>query len=144
VSYEQKARPTDIPVGDYLATVENPKRRADAQRLIALMEEISGEPPRMCGPSMIGFGKLRYTYPTGHSGEMFKIGFAPRKPHLVIYSWSKFDGVEEVIGRLGKIKNSAGCLYVKTLDDIDLTVLRELLEKSIEWAQGEKPGVTFS
>lgn len=144
MAYELKTRLNDASVEDYLQTVENPVRREDARTLIALMGEVSGEPARMCGPSMIGFGKLRYTYPTGHSGEMFKIGFAPRKPHLVIYNWSHFDDAQEVIGRLGKIKNGKGCLYINRLSDIDLSVLRELLTKGIEWAQGEKPGVAFS
>jgi hypothetical protein len=128
---EPKTKSTTVDVGGYIAGLENPRRRADAAVLVAMMSELSGEPPVMWGPTMIGFGRLRYTYETGHSGEMFRMGFAPRKPHLVIYSWSGFEGAAEVIGRLGKVKKSTGCLYVNKLDDIALPVLSELLERGL-------------
>lgn len=125
---EPKTKPTAVPVADYLATVENPRRRADAEALIAMMGEITGEPPVMWGPTMIGFGRQRYVYDTGWSGEMFRLGFAPRKANLVIYAARDFAGAEAMIGRLGKVKVSKACLYVNKLADVDLEVLRAFLE----------------
>jgi hypothetical protein len=126
---ELKTKPTDVPVADFLAGLENPRRREDGAVLAALMGEITGEPATMWGPTLIGFGKLRYVYESGHSGEMFRVGFSPRKPHLVIYNYSNYPGGAETVARLGKTRSGVGCLYVNKLADIDMGLLRELLER---------------
>ena len=131
---EAKTKPTTVDVRGYIAGLDNPRRRADAEVLAAMMGELSGEPAVMWGPTMIGFGRRRYTYDTGHSGEMFRLGFAPRKANLVIYSWCGFDEAPAITGRLGKVRKSKACLYVNKLADIDLSVLRELLTKGLAHA----------
>ena len=76
---------TDVDVAAFIAAVEPAVRRADAERLCALMSRLSGEPPRLWGPTIIGFGRYRYRYDSGRTGEMCRIGFSPRKATLVIY-----------------------------------------------------------
>ena len=128
---EAKTRPTDVSVADFIAAVENPKRRADAETLCALFEEISGEPPKMWGPSIIGFGRYHYRYASGHEGDAPRLGFSPRKAQTVVCGMAGFDGQAALIARLGKVKTSVACLYVNQLDQIDLGVLRELAVSSL-------------
>ena len=128
---EIKTKATEVGVDDFLDSVPDLQRREDGKKLRRMMERITGQPATMWGPTMIGFGRVRYTYETGHSGEMFRIGFAPRKPHLVIYGWDCVGQQPTTIARLGKSKTSKACLYVNKLDDIDLSVLRELLEQGL-------------
>lgn len=123
---EPKTRPTDASVPDFIAAVENPRRRADAEIVNALMTEVSGEPAVLWGPSIIGYGSYR-----GPTGDWPIIGFSPRKANLVLYFSRDFDGAADLLARLGKHKLSVGCLYVNRLDDLDPAVLRELVERSV-------------
>jgi hypothetical protein len=136
---ETKTRPTDVKVGDYVAALDNPRRRADAESLVALMGELSGEPAVMWGPTMIGFGHHRYVYDTGHSGELFDIGFSPRKANLVLYIPRGFAGADAILARLGKVKASTGCLYVNKLADLDPEALRDLVELGLAHARATYP-----
>jgi hypothetical protein len=129
---ENKTKATAVDPADFIAAVENPTRRADAETVARMMGEVSGEPPVMWGPTMIGFGRYRYTYESGRSGEIFRMGFSPRKAQLVLYCGRDFDGAAQLLDRLGKLKASVGCLYVNKLADVDLAALRQLFEKS--WA----------
>jgi hypothetical protein len=132
---EPKTKPTDVPVADFIAAVEHPRRRADAEVVQALMAEASGEPAVMWGPSIVGYGSYR-----GATGDWPIIGFSPRKANLVLYVARDFDGADDVLARLGKHKASVGCLYVNRLDDLDPAVLRELVERSVAWMRAKAPG----
>ncbi|HEX8660705.1 MAG TPA: DUF1801 domain-containing protein [Brevundimonas sp.] len=132
MAYEAKTKPTEISVADFIAGVENPQRRADAETLCALFEEISGEPPKMWGPSIIGFGTYHYRYASGHEGDAPRLGFSPRKAQTVLYVMSGAEGQAEMIARLGKVKTSVACMYVNRLDQIDLDVLREMAVASLK------------
>lgn len=129
-TYETKTKPTDIRVDDFLAAVTNERRHADGFRLREIMEEITGEPAVMWGPSIVGFGSYHYCYATGHEGDAPKIGFAPRSANLVLYILGDFDGQDDLLARLGKHKTSKACLYITRLSDIDESVLREMIERS--------------
>lgn len=131
MAYEAKTKPTDISVADFIAAVENPQRRADAETLCALFEEVSGEPPVMWGPSIIGFGRYHYRYASGHEGDAPRLGFSPRKAQTVVYILPGFSGWAAFVGRLGKVKTSVACLYINRLDQIDLGVLRDLAAASL-------------
>lgn len=139
MAYEAKTRPTEISVADFIAAVENPKRRADAETLCALFEEISGEPPKMWGPSIIGFGSYHYRYASGHEGDAPRLGFSPRKAQTVVYVMSGFKGQEEMIARIGKVKTSVSCMYVNRLDQIDMGVLREMAVASLAQMHEQYP-----
>lgn len=126
MAVEPKTRLTDASVNDFIAAVENPRRRADAQTINALLTEVSGEAPVMWGPAIIGYGSYRSS-----TGDWPRIGFSPRKANLSLYVL--MPGSEEakpLLARLGKHKTSVACLYVNKLDDIDLHVLRELAEQT--------------
>lgn len=139
MAYEAKTKPTDVSVAEFIAAVEDPKRRADSETLCALFEELSGEPPVMWGPSIVGFGRYQYRYDSGHEGEWARIGFSPRKGNLSVYIMSGFEGREALVARLGKVKTSVSCLYITRLDKIDMDVLRELAIQSLDYMREKYP-----
>ena len=130
-------RPTGADVEAFLAAVPNEERRADARTLCALMTEITGEPPVLWGPSIVGFGSYDYRYESGREGTAALAGFSPRKANLVIYLVGGFeDRHGKLVERLGPHKTGKGCLYLKRLADVDLDVLRELVERSVRVHRG--------
>ena len=132
---EQKTKPHTGDVDEFLAQVESDQKRADSHVLVELMSEISGEPPVLWG-TMVGFGQYHYRYPTGHEGDAFLVGFAPRKAAFSIYLMGTYFPEENarreaLLAKLGKHRMGKACLYVNKLSDIDLDVLRELVEISV-------------
>lgn len=139
MAVELKTKPTAASVADFIAAVEHPGRRADALTLCALMQEMSGEPPVLWGASIIGFGRYRYRYGSGHEGEAARIGFSPRKASLVLYIPPGFKARPDLLARLGKAKAGASCLYVNRLADVDPGALRDLLAWSLETMRERYP-----
>jgi hypothetical protein len=139
MAYQAKTRPTAISVAEFIAAIENPQRRADAERLCALFEEISGEPATMWGSSIIGFGRYHYRYDSGHEGDAARIGFSPRKSSTVVYIMPGFPTHPDLIARLGKVKTGASCVYINRLDWIDMAALRELAVSSLDHARDRYP-----
>ncbi len=123
-----KLVPTDQPVEAFLAGIENPRRRADAEELVRLLREVTGEEPVVWTYGIVGFGDLHYRYASGREGDTMRIGFAPRKANIVLYGFSGAPGSEELLARLGKHRRGAGCVYLNKLADVDGAVLRELAE----------------
>ena len=129
--------PTDASVEAFLAQVPDERRRQDARRLCAMMQEITSEPPAMWGTSIVGFGTYHYRYASGHEGDSALAGFSPRRQHLVIYLVGEFrDRHQSVLARLGPHKTGKGCLYIKRLDDVDPDALRELIDRSFRIRKG--------
>lgn len=124
---ELKTKATQVRVADFIAAVPDPVRRADAETVCAMMTRLTGEEPRMWGPSIIGFGSYRYTYDSGHSGEMCRIGYSPRKAELVLYVLTGKPEQAPLLDRLGKHKTGKSCLYIKKLADVDLAVVEDLI-----------------
>lgn len=131
---EPKTRPTDVPVADFIAAVDNPRRRADAEVMQALLSEMTGVAPVMWGPSIIGYGSYK-----GPTGDWPRIGFSPRKAQLVLYLMGDFDDREALIARLGKVSTKGGCLYINRLDAVDEGVLRELVAASLAHMRARYP-----
>lgn len=134
--YEQKTKAGTGDIAEFLAQVPDPIKRADSQTLIEMMQEVSGEPPVLWG-TMIGFGRYHYKYDSGHQGDAFLTGFAPRKAEFSIYLMGTYlpDHIEQrdaLLARLGRHRMGKACLYVKRLSDIDLNVLRELAALSVK------------
>jgi hypothetical protein len=128
---ENKTRASDDSVAAHLAAIVDESKRLDAQRLIDLMGAITGEAPRRWGPSMIGFGSIRYRYESGREGDTFLTGFAVRKSELVVYLVA--EGVDQgaLLTKLGRHKMGKSCLYLKRLADADQPTLQRLIENSV-------------
>ena len=132
MAYELKTKATAVSAETFLAGVPNETRRADGQAVCALMAKVTGEAAAMWGPSIVGFGRYSYTYASGHSGEMCRIGFSPRSTSLVLYGVASAKGQAPLLARLGKHKLGKGCLYINRLADVDEAVLGELIARA--WA----------
>ncbi|HSF82795.1 MAG TPA: DUF1801 domain-containing protein [Anaerolineales bacterium] len=127
-----KTKPTDNIVPAFIDKIENDKKRADSQKILELMQEVTGEEPVMWGDSIIGFGSYHYKYASGREGNWFLTGFSPRKQNLTLYIMSGFDRYDALLAKLGKHTTGKSCLYIKKIEDIDLNVLRELVKLSAE------------
>jgi len=135
---ENKTKPTGVSVDAFLDGVADPERRADAHKVRALMERLSGEPAAMWGPSIVGFGSYHYKYESGREGDACRIGFSPRAKELVLYGL----GVARqpaLMERLGKHKAGKGCLYIKRLSDVDEGVLEELAADGLAYMNEKYP-----
>ena len=139
---ENKTVKTGASVDEFIAGVENKRRREDGLVLLEMMRDVTGLEPDMWGPSIIGFGSYHYRYESGREGDMPLIGFSPRKQSLSLYIMSGFDmsGFDEydaLLGKLGKHRTGASCLYINKLADVDMGVLRELVTRSVEHMRGD-------
>lgn len=123
-----KTVPTTVDPHEFIAAVAHPTRRSDAHDLLEMMEEVSGHPATMWGPSIIGFGSYHYKYESGREGDAPAIGFSPRSANLALYVLTGTESSNELLARLGKHKRGAACLYVNKLADIDFEVLRQLAQ----------------
>ena len=128
---ELKTQKNKASVTEFLNNVENEKRRKDSKEVLKIMKEITGEQPAMWGPSIIGFGSYHYKYASGQEGDWFKVGFSPRKNALTLYIMTGFGRYAELMGKLGKYKTGKSCLYINKLEDVDMDVLRELIQESM-------------
>ncbi|MCC7479059.1 DUF1801 domain-containing protein [bacterium] len=138
---QNKTTATDVPVADFLASVENDQRRSDAQTVLELMGRVTGQPAKMWGPSIIGFGSYHYKYESGREGDMCAAGFSPRKDSLVLYLEGLDTFQQPQLARLGPCKTGKVCLYIKRLADIDLAVLEQMIRDSYkqtlsQWGPG--------
>ncbi|HVF93793.1 MAG TPA: DUF1801 domain-containing protein [Sphingomonas sp.] len=131
---ETKTKATAKNVDDFIAGIEKPVRRTDAEVVRAMMERVTGEVAAMWGPSIIGFGTYHYRYASGHEGDMCRVGFSPRSAHLVLYvgGFAEFDAL---LASLGKFKRSKACLYINKLADVDLGVLEAIVLRTFEAAR---------
>lgn len=129
---EMKTKQTEVSVSAFLDAVENEQRRADCRVVADMMRAVTGEDPKLWGPSIVGFGSYHYKYASGREGDWFVTGFSPRKQDLTLYIMAGFDRYDELMAKLGKYRTGKSCLYLKRLSDVDLGVLRELVTASVE------------
>jgi Mg/Co/Ni transporter MgtE len=127
-----KTHETTVKVTDFLDLIEDERRRKDAYEMLGIMQSQTGLEARMWGPSIIGFGIYYYKYPSGHSGDAPLVAFSPRKDAMVLYTSLDPDTREEILHRLGKHKTSKGCVYIKKLTDVNLDVVREMIDQSVK------------
>jgi Domain of unknown function (DU1801) len=133
----QKTLPSEARANAFIAAVADDMRREDAQRLCGLLAEWTGESPVMWGSSIVGFGRYRYQYDSGHEGTAPLVGFSPRKTNLVLYLVGGVqDRYPELLERLGPHKVGKGCLYLKGLEDVDREVLHALVECTVRVHRG--------
>lgn len=127
---ENKTQVTGADPAEFIAGVTNERRRADAEQLLALMRRATGEEPQMWGASIVGFGRYHYRYASGREGDSAAAGFSPRKAASVVYLADGVAAYQEPLGRLGPHKAGGGCLYLSTLDGVDLDVLEDIVRTS--------------
>ena len=130
---EIKTKQTSASVEDFIDAVKDEQKRKDSFVLLDLMKKVSGEDAKMWGGSIIGFGNKRYKSPTsGREVDWFLIGFSPRKANLSLYLMINHKEHESAIKKLGKHKTAGGCFYINKLEDIDLNVLKGMIDASLK------------
>ena len=129
---ENKTQPTDASVTVHIDSIDNETRKADCRKLIEIMREESGCKPVMWG-SIVGFGNYHYKYASGREGDFMRTGFANRKTSLTLYIMAGFDAYSDLMSKLGKFKTGKSCLYVNSLEDIEVDVLRRLIKASLRY-----------
>lgn len=133
--YEQKTKETDADVIEFIESVDHPKKKQDAYKLLELFEQASGYPAKMWGPSIIGFGSYHYVYASGHSGDAPLVGFSPRKAKISLYFATGDPERGPLLARLGKHTSGKACVYINKTEDVDLDVIKELINQSIAFLQ---------
>jgi len=131
---EPKTRQTEASVEDFLNGVGDEAARADCRRIIELMSEATGAPPKMWGANIIGFGSRTVKYASGRELEWLITGFSPRKANITLYLSTGEAWNDALLSKLGKHKTGMGCLYFKRLSDIDESVLKKLIDESVKRA----------
>jgi len=135
---ENKTKPTKVSVAEFLKKKATGQQLADSQELVKMFRDITGSPPKMWGPSIVGFGSYHYVYESGREGDAPLLGFSPRKPEMVLYVMPCGDppGLRK---KLGKCKMSVSCIYIRKLDDIDRAVLKELAQAAVKDLRARYP-----
>ncbi|MBS1792834.1 MAG: DUF1801 domain-containing protein [Acidobacteria bacterium] len=128
---ELKTKKTEMSVDDFIDSVADETQRDDCRKLVALMQRMTGEPPRMWGPNIVGFGHRLLKYSSGRELDWMKVAFSPRKANLTLYLTTGTGWRDELLQKLGKHKTGKGCLYIKKMSDVDEAVLEQVIAASI-------------
>lgn len=138
---ELKTRPTDASVDDFIASVENKTRRADAETTLEIFKRVTGEKPVMWGPAIVGFGVAPYKYPDGRAIDWPIVAFSPRKQNLTLYVICNSPKQPDLLAKLGKHKTSLSCLYINKFADVDLKVLETIVKDSYRYSKKKRTAV---
>ena len=128
---ELKTKQTDESVEAFLNGIADEQRRADCYTILKLMQQVTKAKPKMWGSSIVGFGSYHYKYASGREGDWMLVAFSPRKQNLTLYITGGLDNYAPLLKKLGKHKTGKGCLYINSLEDIDLKALKELVKQSV-------------
>lgn len=132
---QNKTKPTDKNVNEFLDAVPNEVIRKDGKIVMEIMERITGYKPVMWGPAIIGFGNFVLKYESGRETELPLISFSARKQHLVLYVLNNFQNKRDLLQKLGNHSTGKVCLYIKRLSDINIDVLEEIIASSFKKAR---------
>ncbi len=127
-----KTQKTESSVEDFLNSVKDEQQRTDSFAIVKMMQQATGEKPKMWGAAIIGFGNVSLKYESGRELDWFKIGFSPRKQSITLYGLIGSEKQLEQLKKLGKHKTGKGCLYINKLTDVDATVLNTLIKKAAD------------
>jgi hypothetical protein len=137
--YELKTKQTDSSVIEFIENVDSIKKREDAYQLLDIFTETTGFEAKMWGPSIIGFGSYHYQYDSGHEGDAPLVGFSPRKAKISLYFAPGEKKREELLKVFGKHTTGKACVYINKVADIDMNILKELINQSVKFLQEMYP-----
>ena len=130
---ENKTQPTNASVTEFVKSIDDPRRRADVRKVAGMMRRATGKRPKMWGSSIVGYGTYHYKYASGREGDFMLTGYSPRKQALTVYVLAGFSRFAPLMKRLGKYKTGKSCLYIKRLEDVDESVLEQLIGESVSY-----------
>jgi hypothetical protein len=129
---EIKTKPTAASVEDFINNIKDEQKRKDSFVLLEMMKKATGEEPILWSSSVIGFGNKRYkSAATGREVDWLRIGFSPRKANLSLYISMSIKEHAAALKKLGKHKTGVGCLYINKLEDIDIKILKKMIDASL-------------
>ncbi|MGF7050480.1 hypothetical protein J2T13_005029 [Paenibacillus sp. DS2015] len=137
--YELKTKVTDSSVIEFIENVESPKKREDAYKLLDIFTETTGYIAKMWGPSIIGFGTYHYKYESGHEGDAPLVGFSPRKAKISLYFATGDTKRLEWLKDFGKHTTGKACVYINKVVDINVDVLKALINESLVFLKETYP-----
>ncbi|MGV2941611.1 DUF1801 domain-containing protein [Mesobacillus sp. LC4] len=137
--YELKTKENDNSVIEFIENVDSPKKREDAYRLLDIFTETTGYQAKMWGPSIIGFGSYHYKYDSGHEGDAPLVGFSPRKAKISLYFATGDTDREALLEKFGKHTSGKACVYINKIADIDVEVLKALINQSVAFLKERYP-----
>jgi Domain of unknown function (DU1801) len=137
--YELKTKQTDNSVIEFIEQIDSSKKREDAYKLLDIFSETTGYEAKMWGPSIIGFGSYHYKYESGHEGDAPLVGFSPRKAKISLYFAPGETKREELLKRFGKHTTGKACVYINKVADIDVAILKALINESVSFLQAMYP-----
>lgn len=130
----QKTLPSAADIYQFIETyADTPQKRADSLELVRLMEAVTGAPPKLWGPSIIGFGVYNYTYASGHKGSAPLLGFSPRKSAISLYVYTGLPAHAHLLADLGTYKMGKACIYIKGLAQINVKPLQNIMVATLEY-----------
>ncbi|MET0593587.1 MAG: DUF1801 domain-containing protein [Polyangiaceae bacterium] len=129
---ELKTKKNDASVDGFLAKIKNETQQRDARAVLAMMQRITGEKPKMWGSSIVGFGEYHYRYASGREADWPMIGFSPRAQNLTLYLMAGFDRLGDKLKKLGQHSTAKSCLYVKRLADVDTKILESIVAQGFK------------
>jgi hypothetical protein len=136
---ELKTKKNTASVSAFIGAVEDEQKRKDCKAIMKMMKSVTGKSPKMWGKSIVGYDSYHYVYASGKEGDWPIIGFSPRAKAITLYIMSGFDEYTDLMKKLGKHKTGKSCLYIKTLEDVDLKVLERIMKKSVAWMKKQYP-----
>jgi hypothetical protein len=135
--YEPKTKVNEASVEDFLNSVEDEQKRADAFTILEMFRKATKEEPKMWGAAIVGFGTHKYKYADGHEMDWLMIGFSPRKQNLTLYVINNSAEQNKLLEKLGKHSTGKGCLYLKRLSDVDMKVLKDVIAGAVKRIKGK-------
>jgi hypothetical protein len=127
---ENKTKPTTTTVNSFLKKIKDPQLRKDCDAIIEIMEAVSKLKPVLWGSAIVGFGTRHYVYESGREGDTMIVGFSPRKQAIALYLAGGLEPLRDELSNLGKHTTGKGCLYIKSLNDVDFITLKKILTKA--------------
>jgi len=137
--YELKTKETEDSVIAFIEELDSVKKREDAYKLLDIFTEVTDYNAKMWGPSIIGFGSYHYKYASGHEGDAPLVGFSPRKAKISLYFATGDDQREHILEKFGKHTSGKACVYINKVADIDIDVLKELIDQSVKFLKRTYP-----
>jgi hypothetical protein len=129
---ELKTKQNEASVNDFINSIAEEQKRKDIDAIKDLMEKATKAKAKMWGPAIIGFGDRLLVYESGRKLDWFVMGFSPRKQNIALYINDAVSNNQDLLKRLGKYKTGKGCLYINKLSEVDLDVLKEIIQKGLQ------------
>ncbi len=132
---ELKTKVNEGSVSKFLEGIEDEAKRKDSYLLFDMLQKANTDEAKMWGDSIVGFGSYHYVGKSGREGDWFLTGFSPRKQALTLYALGHWEPHAGLLAKLGKHSLGKGCLYIKRLSDVDMSILNTLIVDMVKIAK---------